>query len=210
MIRVGQKLYFARVNKSLSLEDIATATKIRPRFLAAIEKGEYDKLPSPAYAQGFVRNYASFLGLSQRETLALFRREYDEKKQIKVLPDSLTNHSGFTFPRIHLQRSVLALALGLIILSGYLGFQYRSIFLAPMLTINDPLENSQTGDTVKVTGKTDPNATVFINNESVIVNSNGEFSKNLILFPGKALINIKSQNRFGKETTEQRTIIVNK
>lgn len=208
MIKAGQKLYFARVNKSLTLEDIAKATKIRPSFLAAIEKGEYDKLPSPAYAKGFVSNYASYLGLSQKETLALFRREYDEKKQIKVLPDSLTKSRSISLPRLHLQRSVFVLAFLLTSLSVYLGFQYRSMFMAPELTISSPADNSRTGDTVRVTGKTDPNSTVSINNETVVIKSSGEFSKNINLFPGKTTITITSKSRIGKETIEKRTITV--
>lgn len=208
MVSAGQKLYFARINKSLTLEDIARATKIRPSFLAAIEKGEYNKLPSPAYARGFVRNYASYLGLSQKEMLALFRREFDEKKQLKVLPDSLTINAGVSFPRLHLQRSVFVLAFCLTLLSVYLGYQYKSMFMAPALTINTPSENSRTKDIVRVTGKTDPNATVSINNEAVILNSNGEFSKSLNLFPGKTTITITSKSRYGKETIEKRHIIV--
>ncbi|MGH2637780.1 MAG: helix-turn-helix domain-containing protein, partial [Rhabdochlamydiaceae bacterium] len=68
------------------MEEIAAAIKIRPEFLSAIEKGDYQHLPSPAYASGFVTNYAAYLGFPKRETLALFRREFDEQKAYKVLP----------------------------------------------------------------------------------------------------------------------------
>src|SRR5436309_11870824 len=100
MVRVGQRLHEKRVQKKLTLEDIASATRIKARFLAAIESGEYTKLPSPAYAQGFVRNYASYLGLPKSEITALFRREFDEKKAYKVLPDSLTYTKEFPLKRI--------------------------------------------------------------------------------------------------------------
>jgi len=89
MVPVGQRLQRERIQKKLTIEDVAKATKIKAVFLAAIEKGEYTKLPSPAYAQGFVRNYASYLGLPKGEITALFKREFDEKKAYKVLPDSL-------------------------------------------------------------------------------------------------------------------------
>ena len=199
MVRVGQKLYETRIHKSLTLEEIAQATKIRPEFLTAIEKGEYNKLPSPAYAQGFVRNYASFLGLSQKEILALFRREFDEKKAFKVLPDGMTQND-FPLTRVRIQQSFFVIALAGIALLGYLGFQYRSMFFPPMLVVNSPKQNAQTKDEVIVSGKTDPNATVLINNEPVLPNTNGEFTKNLTLFPGKTSITLKAKNRFGKET----------
>lgn len=207
MVRVGQKLYETRIHKSLTLEEIAQSTKIRPEFLTAIEKGEYNKLPSPAYAQGFVRNYASFLGLSQKEILALFRREFDEKKAFKVLPDGMTQND-FPLTRVRIQQSFFVIALAGIVLLGYLGFQYRSMFFPPMLVVNSPKQNAQTKDEVTVSGKTDPNATVLINNEPVLPNTNGEFTKNLTLFPGKTSITLKAKNRFGKETVLERIIDV--
>ena len=206
MVKAGQKLHDARISKSLSLDEIAAATKIRPGFLTAIERGEYDKLPSPAYAKGFVSNYASYLGLSQKDILALFRREFDEKKYIKVLPDSLSKSNGFSLTRVHIQQSFIVLALILLTLLGYLGYQYRAMYFPPALTINSPKQNAQISDEVVVSGTTDPNATIVVNNESVSLDTNGEFSKKLTLFPGKTSISIVAKNRFGKETSVQRDI----
>lgn len=208
MVRVGQRLHETRIHQSLTLDEIAEKTKIRPEFLTAIEKGEYEKLPSSSYAQGFVRNYASFLGLSQKEILPLFRREFDEKKAFKVLPDGLTQSSGFSLTRARIQQSFFIVALAGIALLGYLGFQYRSMFFSPMLTVYSPKQNAQTKDEITVSGKTDPNATILINNEPVLLNTNGEFTKNLTLFPGKTSITLKAKNRFGKETILERNIDV--
>ncbi len=210
MIRAGQKLHDTRVHKSLTLEEIAAATKIRPVFLTAIERGDYDKLPSAAYAQGFVRNYAQYLGLSQKEILALFRRDFDEKKHYKVLPDTLTKNGGFSLPRVHIQLSFIIFTLGLVLFLGYLGFTYRAMFFAPMLSIDSPKQNALTNDEITVSGKTDSNATVYINNESVTLSPDGKFIKNLSLFPGKTSITITAKNRFGKETVQKRNILVAK
>jgi hypothetical protein len=65
-----------------------------------------------------------------------------------------------------------------------------------------------TSDEIIVTGKTDSNATVFVNNESVSLNSKGEFSKRLSLFSGKTVITVKAKSRIGKETVVQREIVV--
>lgn len=210
MIRVGQKLYETRINKNLSIDQIAKATKIRPNFLTAIEKGEYDKLPSFTYAQGFVCNYADFLSLPRDEILALFRREVDEKKHIKVLPDTLTVPKSSIIPRLYLHQAVIAFLLGLTILVGYLGYQLRTMFIPPPLSIESPLNNAQTQSNLRVTGTTDPNATIYVNNESVSINPDGKFSKTLTLFPGKNTITVKSKNRFGKETVLERQIVVKK
>jgi cytoskeletal protein RodZ len=208
MVRVGQRLHRERLSKKLSLEDIAKATKIKQSFLAAIEKGEYNKLPSPAYAQGFVRNYAAYLGLPKAEITALFRREFDEKKAFQVLPESLIKTKEFPLKRIKIQESLVILSIVLILFLSFLAFQYRYVFLAPSLNITSPKQGATTSEDVVITGKTDSSATVFVNNEPVSLNSNGEFTKRLTLFSGKSVITVKSKNRMGKETVVQREIVV--
>jgi cytoskeletal protein RodZ len=208
MVRVGQRLHKERLQKKLSLEDIAKATKIKSSFLAAIERGEYSKLPSPAYAQGFVRNYASYLGLPKAEITALFRREFDEKKAFQVLPDSLIKTQEFPLKRIRIQESLLGLMIVFFVFLSFLAFQYRYVFLAPSLSISSPTQDVATGGYITVTGKTDSNATVVVNNEPVSLDSNGEFTKHVTLFSGKSVIIVKAKNRIGKETVVQREVVV--
>ena len=52
-----------RQELQLSLKEVESATSIRAGYLEAIESGDLEKLISPIYAQGFVRQYAAFLGL---------------------------------------------------------------------------------------------------------------------------------------------------
>ncbi len=47
----------------MTLKEVENATSIRSVYLQAIEEGEFDKLISPIYAQGFLRQYANFLGI---------------------------------------------------------------------------------------------------------------------------------------------------
>lgn len=63
MSELGDMLRDARHKKHASLEHAAAATRIKVPFLAALEDGEYASLPGPAYITGFLRNYASYLGL---------------------------------------------------------------------------------------------------------------------------------------------------
>lgn len=65
--RAGAMLLAAREKAKLSLEDVAARTRIPQRHLAAIEAGEYSKLPSRTYAVGFSRTYARLVGLDERE-----------------------------------------------------------------------------------------------------------------------------------------------
>lgn len=60
---VGDLLKNRRQEMNLSLRDAENATSIRSVYLQALENGEMSKLISPVYAQGFFKQYASFLGM---------------------------------------------------------------------------------------------------------------------------------------------------
>lgn len=69
MDEIGHILREARENKGLSLDDIQDKTRINVRFLAALENGQYDQLPTPVHVRGFLRNYARTLGLDPQPLL---------------------------------------------------------------------------------------------------------------------------------------------
>lgn len=207
MVQLGQKLKDARIQRKLTLEEVAVATKIKPQFLEAIERGAYAELPSPAYAQGFVRNYAAFLGLQKVPTSALFKRDFDEKRAVKVLPDGMNRSQNFPLKRLNLRRIMIG-GSALLLLIGFLFFQYRFALIAPSISIKTPKEGSVVGRDVEIKGKTDSNATVIINNEAAFVNSKGEFMKKVTLFPGNNTVIIKAKNRMGKESVLQRSVVV--
>jgi cytoskeletal protein RodZ len=75
---LGEGLRKKRKEMNLTLKEAENATSIRLNFLQALEDGEMNKLISPVYAQGFFKQYASFLGLDGdsiiRENPALFLR----------------------------------------------------------------------------------------------------------------------------------------
>lgn len=209
MIRVGQKLFEERSRRGLSLDDVSRATKIRASFLSAIEKGEYHKLPSSAYAHGFVRNYAAFLGLPKREMLALFRREFGHESDIKVLPEGFSNNNSFFFRGIRVYQTFFVVLGVFAVLLVYILFQYRYVFINPPLSVSSPKEGSIVdNEDITVIGKTDPNVIVSVNNESVLVNNKGEFMKKITAFFGKTIIVIKAKSRLGRETTVERQVEV--
>lgn len=60
---IGEVLKTKREERNISLKEAENATSIRMCYLQAIEQGELNKVISPVYAQGFVKQYATFLGL---------------------------------------------------------------------------------------------------------------------------------------------------
>jgi cytoskeletal protein RodZ len=76
MEKAGEILRTARMEKGISLCEAEAATKIRARYLEALEEGEYLKIPGRAYAMGFLRNYVRFLGLDAQMLIDRFKEEY--------------------------------------------------------------------------------------------------------------------------------------
>ena len=207
MIRVGQKLREERLKKGLTIEEIARATKIKESFLLTIENGEYEKLPSSTYAQGFVRNYIEFLNLPVAETLALFRREYNEEKVFKVLPEGLSGKEEFSLKKNKFQNTIAAAAVAFIVLLIYIFFQYRHAFIDPRLEVFTPKEEAIiSSQNILVSGKTDPNAAILVNNEPASLDKDGRFSKTITSFIGKTIITIKAVNNFGRQKTLERHV----
>jgi len=71
--RIGEEIREARLALGITIEDAANRLRINRRYLAALEEGRIKDLPGPAYAMGFVRSYASALGLDADELVRRFR-----------------------------------------------------------------------------------------------------------------------------------------
>lgn len=69
---LGQMLRAAREAQALSLQEVEAQTRIRAKFLQALEEGDLSVLPSVTHAKGFLRNYAQFLHLDVSEIVARF------------------------------------------------------------------------------------------------------------------------------------------
>lgn len=75
--RVGSVLRKARDRRRIELSEVEAATRIRVRFLRAIENEEWDELPEGVYTRGFIRTYASFLGLDGERLAEDYRRDVE-------------------------------------------------------------------------------------------------------------------------------------
>jgi cytoskeletal protein RodZ len=208
MLKACIRLKEARIAAGLSLEDVAKGTKIKKTFLEYIEKGDYNNLPSVSYAQGFVRNYAKFLGISEKEILPLFKREYDSERAYRVLPKGFESKDEFPIKGFKIRQTFFVGVVIFAIFILYILYQYRYAFINPPLTIILPKESAVKTTEIIVAGNTEPNSTVYINKEVVTVSENGRFNKTLSVFPGNFIINIKAINKFGRTTEIKKSINV--
>jgi cytoskeleton protein RodZ len=77
IMRAGDRLRMAREGAGLSIADIASRTRITQRHIEAIERSDFDALPSRTYVTGFARAYARAVGLSDAEIAREVREELD-------------------------------------------------------------------------------------------------------------------------------------
>ncbi len=78
MDEFGHILREARETKGLTLAEVQDQTRINARFLDALERGEYDTLPTPVHVRGFLRNYARFLGLSPQPLVERYEQVLEQ------------------------------------------------------------------------------------------------------------------------------------
>jgi cytoskeletal protein RodZ len=69
---VGELLRDTRQTRGLTLADAERETKIRQKYLAALEEDDIASMPGPLYVRGFLRKYAAYLGLDANEVLDLY------------------------------------------------------------------------------------------------------------------------------------------
>jgi hypothetical protein len=72
---IGPTLREARIRRQLDLPAVEAETKIRVRYLRALENEEWDVLPGGAYTRSFIRTYAVYLGLDGERLVDEYRRE---------------------------------------------------------------------------------------------------------------------------------------
>ena len=75
MTTVGEQLRAAREAKGLTVEDVASSTRIPTRHLQALEDSEWNRLPAATYSIGFAKNYAAAVGLDRAEIADQLRAE---------------------------------------------------------------------------------------------------------------------------------------
>jgi cytoskeletal protein RodZ len=73
MTQLGDTLSDERRRQGKSLVDVEAGTRIRGRLLEALEHGDYDQLPAPAYVKGYIQSYAKYLDIPVQPLLELYR-----------------------------------------------------------------------------------------------------------------------------------------
>lgn len=201
---LGEILHERRKKLDLSLRDIEKATKIKRIYLVAIEKNNWNELPSEVYIAGFLNTYSKTLKLDSKNILKTFKREHQTHKNIqqKIIkkPKEIKVSKVYFTPRMVVISIILLIALAL---GGYLWFQISGFATAPQLKISEPASQEiKTGaNNIKISGTTDIDSSITLNNQPIPVDTSGHFEQSVSLSKGVNVFEVVSTNNVGKKTT---------
>src|SRR5687767_8060855 len=127
MPEIGETLREARMRRRIDMTEVETATKIRGKYLRALENEEWDLLPGPTFVKTFLRTYAEYLEIDPRLLVEEYRQRYERPAPQELTPFSTKSgrrrapRAGRAGPSPGLVIGVLVLALvGLLFAIGKL------------------------------------------------------------------------------------------
>jgi cytoskeletal protein RodZ len=213
MARLGETLRAQREKKGITLEQAASDTRIREKFLKALEDSDYQTLPGTVYTKGFLRNYAEYLELPTEDLVVQFHQERDlpdAPRSFKPMNPIMRRSLIFT-PAVLVPVVVLA---GIVLFVGYLYYQFVSFAVPPRLELTEPATDAiaQSTDFV-VRGRTIPEGRVTIQVfpgpltfPDIRPSADGTFSQNIQLSRGSNHIVVEVLDTTGKVGRVSRTV----
>jgi cytoskeletal protein RodZ len=169
-----ERLTEARERKGVDLLRAERDTKIRARYLAALESGDYADLPGAVYTKGFLRNYALYLGLDPEEVTRQWKHERGDltmpaEPALNVPRPLQAPRQGFTISPVMVVAGLLAVLIAAFGL--YIGVQLLRYAKPPTIAVTDPAQavltvpDGSTSYTLR--GTTIPGATVTIKDAAI-------------------------------------------
>ncbi|MEO8638900.1 MAG: helix-turn-helix domain-containing protein [Chloroflexota bacterium] len=217
--KLGTVLRTAREARFIDLARVERDTKIRTRYLSALERGDYRDLPGSVYTRGFLRNYGLYLGLDPEYLIDLYRLESGSTLERPSMPSprrpmaasqgrSLVVSSG----------AVVAAILTLLVVAFvvYLVGEFVTFARTPDLRITDPATDvlAWQGNEYTIRGVTEPHSTITTDglrqNPSATADADGAFSVSIGLVPGANVITLVANDPLtGRDSAAvRRTITV--
>ena len=86
MPEIGDQLRETRMRQRIDITEVEAATKIRAKYLRALENEEWDLLPGPTFVKTFLRTYADYLGLDARNLVEQYRLRYERPAANELTP----------------------------------------------------------------------------------------------------------------------------
>jgi cytoskeletal protein RodZ len=152
---LGQLLRKARIERRISIEDLQETTKIRKRYLEAIEEGNYKILPGNFYVRAFIKSYAEAVGLDPNEVLSLFQNVIPAAEPEHIEPIR-SKRTGRNTERIGKWVSNVMMISFVVLILGIIYYFLNMNYNSKQNEANPVTEPN------RVTDKVDPNANIGV------------------------------------------------
>ena len=203
---VGDRLKSARLERQLSLEQAERLTKIKLKYLKALEQDRHDALPTEVYCLGFIRCYAEVLHLKAAKLISQYKQERRAFQSAKSPDRQLKPATSYGLRKLVITPALMGAVGGVILIvsfASYLALSIRALLSPPKLTIVSPAPDSTIqGLAVTVKGQSDNNATVAINGELVKLDGLGQFEQLIKLAPGLNNLEVVAESRLDQITRQ--------
>ncbi|MDQ3690444.1 MAG: DUF4115 domain-containing protein [Chloroflexota bacterium] len=200
--KLGEVLRAAREARNADLPRVERDTKIRERYLSALERGEYRELPGAVYTKGFLRNYGSYLGLDPEYLIDLYRLETSASPADRTVaptplrPMSVRRRRTFVVTPGAVAAAILTIMVGALV--AWIAYEFVNFARTPELRITQPAGDvaAQTEETITIRGITAAGATITVSglpeNPSTTADAEGNFELTVGLLPGSNEIRIEA------------------
>src|SRR3712207_8742059 len=107
MPEIGETLRETRMRRRIDMTEVEAATKIRAKYLRALENEEWDLLPGPTFVKTFLRTYAEYLGLDARNLVEEYKQRFERPgtQELKPLGPPVATRRRRRTPRPIITRS---------------------------------------------------------------------------------------------------------
>ena len=122
MPEIGDQLRETRLRNRIDITDVEAATKIRAKYLRALENEEWDLLPGPTFVKTFLRTYADYLGLDARNLVEEYRSRYERPAAQELTPFGTNLGGRRSRPRRPVLAPWMAVLAGVVLLVAALYF----------------------------------------------------------------------------------------
>jgi len=207
---IGELLTFERKRRGLSLAQLAEQTQVNPEKLRALEDNRFELLPSSPFVKGYLRSCARVLSLDSQALIAVLRRDYKESQGGRLVPRAAESAGRFSFWQSKIFSwpilSVAAFVLALI----FYGFaQWYRATRPPQLELLEPKDQAAVAAQVLVSGYTESDSLLVVNETPVALNPDGFFQTTLNFSDeGLALIKVEAIDEAGRSAMLERTVFV--
>ena len=202
---LGEILREGRQQNNWSLEELSLKTEIAVKYLEALERGRYHLIPGDVYISQFLKKLAKLYNFNEKSFHKIYQQELAQQPKLSSLPAKKPLAFSWLSPK---NFKYLIILLIILAFGGYFGWEIKNIFQQPKLTIYSPLPQTITEKPfIEISGKTEPEATVEINQQQILAQPDGTFTQSVDLSMGLNIFTVSAVKKHSKANEQTISIL---